>query len=575
MFQADPNSVDVHTCQNKIINIKGNSENVRIQNLITIGALTSISGDYQDVIALTNLAIIEHPSWSQISQFDAASPLVQDYISDDWDELGSSDDWYNDDETEGMAVMRVACNHPPFDSITEFSNSIDQQPSHCQAYYGLITLRKILDTALHDYDRIGPNYYDRAFKRYADASASNADQALRGFLQQRGDQYFTCKVREQSFCCAECQSRGKSERECRYCFSDGPCFSRRPNRLTDEGPWSLTGEEAEQLRRVNSTVEWTHARANGTGNYNYVSTDYHRYNSTGNYSLRVNDTISNWNLTRSPLEIAPPDNQYWRLQDQWIDEPCPPDTSKRGERSLAVDWRLRLDQERHFYEDVENAIGVKQHNIRFGEDGHGKWLNAPIAHDVKAGDIPNPKQMVEKAMRNGRKLSESLKWRILEVQNGVYSGDRWELLDAMTVPVLVIDSAVNAMKSIVATGEKLEIEEEKAIITGFAMGIMFFLPVAGEVIGSVGLTAGLPTVLSTIGSLGGLGLDIYTIVDDPANAALGILGLVLFPFDLALIAKAAGLSRGLKGRELTKLGTKVETGVVDMRKVTQVCRRRT
>jgi DNA/RNA-binding domain of Phe-tRNA-synthetase-like protein len=72
-------------------------------------------------------------------------------------------------------------------------------------------------------------------------------------------------------------------------------------------------------------------------------------------------------------------------------------------------------------------------------------------------------------------------------------------------------------------------------------------------------------------------MDIYTIVDDPANAPLAIFSLVLAPFglmDIAAVAKAADLKRAMKGEDVVKLGKNLEPAMNIINKCTGMCLRK-
>ncbi|OTA63183.1 glycoside hydrolase family 55 protein [Hypoxylon sp. EC38] len=69
--------IDVHKCQKALLLLDSNYANVRIQNLITIGAEYMAVMDGKGIKALDNLNVDTHPSWSQISILDVASNTTQ------------------------------------------------------------------------------------------------------------------------------------------------------------------------------------------------------------------------------------------------------------------------------------------------------------------------------------------------------------------------------------------------------------------------------------------------------------------------------------------------------------------
>lgn len=64
------NTVKTRSCQNSLIQLEGNGGDVRIFNLITIGATNMITSDGNQLTSQDNLAVDYHPYWSQITIID-------------------------------------------------------------------------------------------------------------------------------------------------------------------------------------------------------------------------------------------------------------------------------------------------------------------------------------------------------------------------------------------------------------------------------------------------------------------------------------------------------------------------
>ncbi|RFU75893.1 pectin lyase fold virulence factor [Trichoderma arundinaceum] len=62
--------IDDHTCQKALMLLEENYAGVRIQNLITIGAKYMAVQDGVGILAVDNLNVEDHPSWSQVSVLD-------------------------------------------------------------------------------------------------------------------------------------------------------------------------------------------------------------------------------------------------------------------------------------------------------------------------------------------------------------------------------------------------------------------------------------------------------------------------------------------------------------------------
>lgn len=71
-------------------------------------------------------------------------------------------------------------------------------------------------------------------------------------------------------------------------------------------------------------------------------------------------------------------------------------------------------------------------------------------------------------------------------------------------------------------------------------------------------------------------MGIYSVVDDPDNAPLAIMGIILAPLSLTSIPKvsqAAAIRRGMDDLAVLKLGAKLGGRMGTIKKVTGSCRR--
>jgi hypothetical protein len=70
---------------------------------------------------------------------------------------------------------------------------------------------------------------------------------------------------------------------------------------------------------------------------------------------------------------------------------------------------------------------------------------------------------------------------------GLYVGDTADVVDAASIPVFMLDQAVDSMRQVVATAGEIKEEEKKQTILLFAMSFMMMVPVAGQEVAGVGL----------------------------------------------------------------------------------------
>jgi hypothetical protein len=281
-------------------------------------------------------------------------------------------------------------------------------------------------------------------------------------------------------------------------------------------------------------------------------------------------------------------------------EPCPPDYSKRGygpdnPYEQSVYWTLSGDKSDKFYADLFTNTGIPKDKIVFSNydrgndcppsahmgDGNDCWgigydYGMPTPRGYDANDVDNPKDVVRKALSNSNDLTDQINDAVTSLMLNAYDGDAFELVDSISLPVLMIAEAVDSMAQVETAADKINEEKRKAQILAFIGAILFFVPIAGEVLGSVAELADIASIIFILGVAGNTALDVYTIVDDPQNAPLAIFSLILEPLSLAnlvTITKAANIRRGMSDDDIAKLGTKVTARMQTIKKVTGTCHR--
>ncbi|KAK6077706.1 glycoside hydrolase family 18 protein [Seiridium cupressi] len=118
---------------------------------------------------------------------------------------------------EGMMEW-TACDDGPFDFDDLTDDVIDSWPSWCAAEYILSALQSLLDTTLSDYTDMINNDYDDKFETYTESVADSASSQVYSFMEDNGNNYFTCHIAEMSTCCDFCD-------DCNYCFASSVCYN--------------------------------------------------------------------------------------------------------------------------------------------------------------------------------------------------------------------------------------------------------------------------------------------------------------------------------------------------------------
>jgi hypothetical protein len=181
---------------------------------------------------------------------------------------------------------------------------------------------------------------------------------------------------------------------------------------------------------------------------------------------------------------------------------------------------------------------------------------------------------VSKAYSNLKDLLPQLSNCLDQINSDTFSGDPDDLVDALALPIFMIDDALGNMDQIVQVADEIDKEKQMAIIFAFLTAIFIFVPMAGEVAGTIGALAGIARIASLLGVLGNTALDIYTIVDDPNNAPLAIFSLITGPMalgDVATMAKAAKARRDMSSDQVGKLGKGISDRMESIDKIRGVC----
>lgn len=448
---------------------------------------------------------------------------------------GDADDYDNtDDATDTLpdttALPGCTKTYTTFESLNA---DLGTMPDNCRFQYTFQVLDATLDAAMKNYTEMMADHYDSKFQTYAKAVVDHASEAVSDFYNQHGNDYFTCVMSEFQICCSYCNEISPSEPDrCRYCFDDGCYLDKR---------YAIGG----------------HSQRDEVG---------------GNPGT----------LKKSYTNVS---------------EPCPPDYSKRGYTTTnpytgTTFWTLRSDKEARFYADLATETGITSDNIAWGNINHyacdptdsfqeclddGEWdINVPKPHGYDKSDVGNPKDTVSKALANGQTISPQIKTVLKEMSLGMYFGDGADLIDALAIPVAMIAEGTTSMQQIIDTADKIDAAKRKAILMAFLGAVLFLVPVAGEVLGTIAELANIGRIIALIGEAANVADDVATIVKDDKNAPLAIFGVILAPLaltDLVALSKAAGYKRAMSTSDVAKLGTNVGAKMAVINKVTSPCRK--
>jgi hypothetical protein len=210
-----------------------------------------------------------------------------------------------------------------------------------------------------------------------------------------------------------------------------------------------------------------------------------------------------------------------------------------------------LTDENGFYQDLSDTWGIDKEWITFGKrqmrinngcqysgdkvleciaNSFNYFYNYPLA-DTNKVKIYNPKDIIGDSYPKATDMLD--RFRIMQIaatwdEQMVES----DMVDSTSLPAFSTDEAIASMEKIIEKANEIKKAEREEFILNFITGLLFFIPLVGEVAGA-GLTA-VRTIARLIGGAGEAAVTIYDIVKDTDNAFMSVF----------LYLAGAGIGRG-------------------------------
>ncbi|KAH8893931.1 glycoside hydrolase, partial [Thozetella sp. PMI_491] len=426
---------------------------------------------------------------------------LQDFTDDEYLNLNDPDFNLTDNNWPPSLVPCTGS----YASLDDLEKAGDSVPEHCRGQYIVAIMKGIHEQSMKDYDTLIQGGYDKKFKTYADAVVSSGQSVIDDFMHDHGNDYFTCDVREEAPACDHCKYLNNPDKgQCRYCedYDDG---------------WDSVCEEPDVL-------------------------------TCGPYTTKY-ITVSG---------------------------PCSPDFSLRAGPEPTdgydntVTWKFRSGKEDEFWAKLYSEAGIKQEDVKMTSrqrvdcapndkycDERNHDHNYPIVDGYTRDDVLDPKKLVSSGYDKLKDLGPDMGTVAEMVQKEAFSGDSGDIVDAVSIPIFMVQDAVRQMTTIDDTVDKWNADKRKSIILAFLSAVFFFVPIVGEVIGAIAAFAGIARIIAILGTLGEIATDIYSMVDDKDNIPLGILSIVLAPLaiaDAVQIGKAASKRAEMSPTQIKSLG---------------------
>ncbi len=141
-----------------------------------------------------------------------------------------------------------------------------------------------------------------------------------------------------------------------------------------------------------------------------------------------------------------------------------------------------------------------------------RYVNKPQAADPSLINPANPKDVVTAALPSLGAVMDNMLATWLEMTLGGYNGSLQDVPDTFSLPVFMIQQAVNSMATVKNLGEQ-QAKEDKIRLILEILGIVFaFLPFVDEFTPALGVLDG---VFETVSLVGNVALDIQKCYHGP------------------------------------------------------------
>lgn len=314
-----------------------------------------------------------------------------------------------------------------------------------------------------------------------------------------------------------------------------------------------------------------------------------------------------------------PCNQYFtctysQAGDEKANGKCPlSDYEVTQDRSFSITYEL--DDEDGFYKTIEEEHGISKDWVELRDilndgncDGVGfappgsnprpvdtdpplerrqcvrvtqEWKNRPMIRSD--AEVPNPKDVVKAASEDFDEILIEINAAYIELLFGIWEGDANELVEALSLPVLMVAQSVEVMEQVKEIGEEVEREEReqktKDIIMNVLLAAFIFIPIAGEAALALGWTSvAVARIAAMIGLTGDAALTVYESVEDPESALLTALFMLIPVRGVARSDKnvkdVLEKKRGLTGAALDALGEVFKRNDRSIQNIIKICRRK-
>jgi glucan 1,3-beta-glucosidase len=221
-----------------------------------------------------------------------------------------------------------------------------------------------------------------------------------------------------------------------------------------------------------------------------------------------------------------------------------------------------------FFNALQTQLGIQKDWVKFGvqytpnpcttpnsvcSDRGISLNNFPTAADKIT--VSNPKDTVTAAMANITATQNSIFARELDMLSGQWYGSTNDIVQVVSMPVMMLQQAIEAMGKAKALGTSQKAADQKNLILEILSVVFIFIPFLDDIVPEALAAARIGTL---IGDAGSLAITLQDVVSDPSSAPLAILGVLggagATLADVGNMAKLASARRGISDDTISGIG---------------------
>ncbi|KAF2261554.1 glycoside hydrolase [Lojkania enalia] len=217
---------------------------------------------------------------------------------------------------------------------------------------------------------------------------------------------------------------------------------------------------------------------------------------------------------------------------------CPVPRDVRGGLLIGI-WTIdmTLRDKEGFYKDLYDKTGIMEEWIKFDKYEEETMCNPSPCNKLELTvngmpflkddyEVPNPKDIVSEALGNTNNLQVNLGARMIDVSMGLWLGNNADVVQALSIPVFLVENAIDGMEDAKELGEEADKEEAKNKLLLILSLVFLIVPFLGEAAAVAAGAATMARVIALIGAGANAGLALQEVIENPDMAPFAIMELL-------------------------------------------------